>query len=264
MQKIKLTTDQNVPIEVELATVGQRLVAVLLDMVILIAYFLIMLFVLSMTIMSSYSFFDESAYDAWTILFMLLIYLPFALYTPLLEYFFKGQTIGKMALGIRVTKVNGENAAFKNYFTRWLFRPLEMYILLVAVGGVLGFVASLFFDILMASISSRNQRIGDFMAGTIVVRKKPNRVYTINDVLSIRTHKDYQPTYTEITMYTDEDMMLVKNTIARIEKYRNKKTKEFAITLADRIATDLNLEKTPEKRLPFLKTVLNDYIVLTR
>ena len=264
MQKLKLTTDQNVPIEVELAGIEQRLLAVLLDLVILMSYFVLMLALINIIFTTSYNNFSEQYFSFWFILFILLVYLPFSLYTPLMEYFTKGQTIGKMALGIRVTKVNGENAKFKDYFTRWLFRPYEVYILMFALGGVLAFVASFFFDTLISAISSKNQRIGDFMANTVVVRKKPKKVYSINDILAIRNNENYTPTYTGVSMYTDEDMMLVKNVISRVETYKNKVTKALAIELADQIAEELKLEEKPKKKLKFLKTVLNDYIVLTR
>ncbi len=264
MQKLKLTTDQNVPIEVELAGIGQRLLAVLLDLVILLAYFFIMLLLINLIFETSFHNFTERTYSFWVILFTLSVYLPFSLYTPLMEYLTKGQTIGKMALGIRVTKANGENAKFKDYFTRWLFRPYEVYILMFTVGGVFGFIASFFFDTLISSISNKNQRIGDFMANTVVVRKKPKKVYSINDILAIRSNENYTPTYSGVSMYTDEDMMLVKNVISRVETYKNKATKALAIELADQIAEELKLEEKPEKKLKFLKTILNDYIVLTR
>ena len=264
MRSLQLTTDHNVPIDVELASVGQRVVAVLLDVIIMIAYFVIMTLIMTAIFISSFRFDNLEEMDIWKILFMIIVYLPFVLYTPLLEYLTKGQTVGKMAMGIRVTKMNGENAKFKEYFTRWLFRPIEFYIILFASGGILLLLASAFFDILIASVSGNNQRIGDFMANTVVVRKNPSRSFTIQDVLSIKSNENYEPTYRNVTMYTDEDMMLVKNTISRVEKYRNENTKKLAIALADKIANDLQLPEVPIKRLKFLKTVLNDYVVLTR
>src|SRR5690554_501202 len=259
MQKLKLTTDQNVPIEVELASIGQRLLAVLLDVVILVSYFFIMMILIMIIFSTNFSIFDQHSYDFWVIFFSIMVYLPFVLYTPMMEYFTKGQTIGKMALGIRVTKVNGENAKFKDYFTRWLFRPYEMYIFMIAFGGIMALIASFFFDTLISSISSKNQRIGDFMANTVVVRKRPKKVYSIRDILAIRSNQNYTPQYLGVSMYTDEDMMLVKNVISRVEAYKNKATKELAIELADKIADDLKMEETPKKKLKFLKTILNHY-----
>jgi uncharacterized RDD family membrane protein YckC len=265
MNTLKLTTDQNVSIDVELASVGQRLIAVLLDTIILFAYFLIMLFIISMLFARSYRF-DQGMEQLqfFEILFTIIVYLPFLLYTPMMEYLTKGQTVGKMAMGVRVARMNGENASFKEYFTRWLFRPLEFYILNIFGFGFLLLVASAFFDTLIASISTKNQRIGDFMANTVIIRKRPQRIFSIRDVLAIKTNKNHEPTYPGVVRYTDDDMMLVKKTITRVEKYRNAKTKALAIELAEKIAEDLKLPEVPKKKLQFLKTVLNDYIVLTR
>lgn len=265
MNTLKLTTDQNVSIDVELASVGQRLIAVLLDTIILFAYFLIMFFILSMLFVSSFRL-DQGMEQLqfFEIIFTIIVYLPFLLYTPMIEYLTKGQTIGKMAMGIRVARTNGENASFKEYFTRWLFRPLEFCIINIFTFGFLLIIASAFFDTLIASISTKNQRIGDFMANTVIIRKRPQRTFSIRDILAIKTNKNHEPTYPGVVRYTDDDMMLVKKTITRVEKYRNANTKALAIELAEKIAADLKLPEVPKKKLQFLKTVLNDYIVLTR
>jgi hypothetical protein len=59
-------------------------------------------------------------------------------------------------------------------------------------------------------------------------------------------------------------MLLIKNTIQRVKANPNEETKRFAIELADRSAQLIGLEETPEKRLQFLQTLLQDYVVLTR
>lgn len=266
MQKLKLTTDQYVPIEVELAGIGSRILAVLIDLVIISAYLFIMVFLFLVVFATSVNLLNTDTYDFWSFLLVFTIILPFVLYTPLMEHLTKGQTVGKMALGIRVTKLNGENAKFRDYFTRWLFRPYEAYLLLFSFQGlgVLLFIGSFFFDTLIASISNKNQRIGDFMGNTVVVRKRPKQTYTVRDVLTNQKNKEYVPTYSGISMYTDEDMMVVKRVISRVENYRNKASKAIAIELAEKITSDLNLDEVPQKKLKFLKTVLNDYIVLTR
>ncbi len=264
MRTLQLRTEHNVPIDVELASVGQRIVAVLLDVIIMVAYFIIMTLIMGAIFTSAFRIGDWESLDLWVIFFMIVVYLPFVLYTPLMEYLTKGQTVGKMAVGVRVTKTNGENAKFRDYFTRWIFRPIEFYIILFASGGILLLIASAFFDILIAAVSLKNQRIGDFMANTVVTRKRPSRSFSIQDVLSIKSDQNYTPTYSNVTMYTDDDMMFVKNTISRVEKYRNEQTKKLAIALAEKIAKDLQLTELPKKKLKFLKTVLNDYVVLTR
>jgi hypothetical protein len=181
-----------------------------------------------------------------------------------MEYLTKGQTIGKLALGIRVVKATGDNATFKDYFTRWLFRPVEFYILNIFGIGFFLVIVNGFFDALFALISGRSQRIGGFMSNTIVVRKNPLRDYSIRDVLSIKTNENHVATYPGVTKFTDDDMMLIKRTIGRVETFQNPETKLFAVELANKTAEELGLAETPQKKLMFLKTVLDDYVVLTR
>ena len=59
-------------------------------------------------------------------------------------------------------------------------------------------------------------------------------------------------------------MMLIKRTIGRVESFQNAETKLFAVELANKTAEELGLQETPPKKLTFLKTVLDDYVVLTR
>jgi len=106
--------------------------------------------------------------------------------------------------------------------------------------------------------------MGDVMANTIVVRNKSSIRYTLKDVLSIKNQDNYTPVYAEAIRFTDEDMLLIKNTIQRVRANPNPETKKFAIELADKSAELLGLEETPPKRLQFLQTLLQDYVVLTR
>ena len=59
-------------------------------------------------------------------------------------------------------------------------------------------------------------------------------------------------------------MLLIKNAIIRVQRYPNDANKAFAIELANETAKLIGLPETPTKRMEFLKTVLQDYVVLTR
>ena len=98
----------------------------------------------------------------------------------------------------------------------------------------------------------------------MVIKLKTAGQYSLKDVLSIKSQENYEPVYPKVIQFTDEDMLLIKTTIQRVRKYPNKATKNFAIDLANRSAELLGLEETPSKRMEFLKTLLQDYIVLTR
>jgi hypothetical protein len=102
------------------------------------------------------------------------------------------------------------------------------------------------------------------MANTLVIRNRSSVRYSLKDVLSIKSQENYTPQYPNVVRFTDEDMLLVKNTIQRVKANPNPETKKFAIELADKSAKLIGLVETPPKRLKFLQTILHDYVVLTR
>ena len=150
----------------------------------------------------------------------------------------------------------------REVFTRWLFKgdwvwlKADLFVLLWFGVGIVG--------IIIASTSERRQRLGDLMSNTLVVRNKSYIQYSLRDVLSIKNQENYNPTYSNVTRFTDDDMILIKNVILRVKKYPNEATKKLAIELADRSAELIGLDETPKKRLEFLQTLLDDYVVLTR
>ncbi|HIP32948.1 MAG TPA: RDD family protein [Crocinitomicaceae bacterium] len=179
-----------------------------------------------------------------------------------MEYLTHGQSLGKYILGIRVVTVDGERPGLREVFTRWIFKgdflwiSADFFVLFWFGIGLMGIV--------YVGTSRRNQRIGDVMANTIVIRNKSSINYSLKDVLAIKSQDNYTPQYPQAVRFTDEDMLLIKNTIQRVKLYPNDETKRFAIELADKSANLLDLEETPKKRLQFLQTLLQDYVVLTR
>jgi len=181
-----------------------------------------------------------------------ILQLPVLFYSLLFEYLLKGQTVGKLAMGIRVVKLNGENATIGDYAMRWAFKLIDLWF-------SAGAIAALFI-----STTEKGQRLGDVLAQTSVVKNKPEQVYSIRDILNIKDRTKHEPTYLGVSRFTDEDMILIKNAITRVKKYPNEPHKQLVRDLATRAADELSLEEVPQKKLTFLKTLLQDYIVLTR
>ncbi len=256
MKKIEFESAQNVKIEYELASVGSRTAAAAIDFLLFAIYFVIFGAV--------FGFVDVFQENVGAFLFFqfLLMRLPWILYNPIIEFLTHGQSLGKYILGIRVVTVNGERPGLREVFTRWLFKgdflwiSPDLFALFWFGIGLMGIV--------FAGTSNRVQRIGDVMANTVVIRNKSSVNYTLDDVLSIKNKQNHTPTYPQAIIFTDEDMLLIKTTIKRLKTKPNEQLKKFAVELADESARILGLEKTPEKRLKFLKTLLQDYVVLTR
>jgi len=256
MKSIEFESAQNVKIEYELASVGQRTMAAFLDLVAFTIYFVIFNMFLGVS--------GGFQADLGSMLFiqLLLVKLPWIFYNPLIEYLTQGQSLGKYIMGIRVVTVSGERPGLREVFTRWIFKGDFLWIsadffLLFWFGlGLMGIV--------YAGTSTRRQRMGDVMANTLVIKTKSSVRYTLKDVLSIKSQENYTPVYPDAIRFTDEDMLLIKNTIQRVRANPNPETKKFAVELANESARLIGLEETPKKRLEFLQTLLQDYVVLTR
>ncbi len=81
-------------------------------------------------------------------------------YAILFETVWSGQTVGKRALGLRVVQETGVRIGFYHSALRNLVRPLDRLPLFYFVGGA------------SALFSQSQQRLGDLLAGTIVVRER--------------------------------------------------------------------------------------------
>ncbi len=246
MKNVEILTANNISIQYETATVMNRGVALFIDYLAVGVYMLIMSIFVMMIGGSS------GSSEFLTFLIYIVISLPFIFYSLGMEYFLKGQTLGKLAMGIRTVKMNGENASLNDYSMRWAFRIVDFWFSFGGIGA------------LFITTTENSQRLGDLLAQTTVVKKNPTQKYNIHDILNIKDKSKHEPTYVGVVKFTDEDMILIKNAISRVKKHPNESHKQFIRDLCEKTAEQLNLEEVPQKKLTFLNTVLQDYIVLTR
>ena len=244
---VDIITSNNISIEYEASSVVNRGLALLIDSLVKFVYVILMSILFGMM-----GFGLFSSEDFVAIFLNIVILLPMLFYTLILEYLMKGQTVGKLALGIRVVRLNGQNATINDYTMRWAFRIVDFWFSFGAIGAI------------FITTTEKGQRIGDILAQTAVVKNKPEQAYSIRDILNIKSRADHEPTYLGVTQFTDEDMILIKNAISRVRKYPNEPHKQLVRDLAAKSAKLLKLEEVPQKKLTFLKTLLQDYIVLTR
>ena len=253
--KLAFKSAQHVLVDFEAASVGQRIGAYFIDTILLSVY----MFIAIMAIQ-----FDDifANFGSWLFFTLLFIKIPWIIYQPFMEYITGGQTVGKMVVGIRVLKQNGDRVGFKEVMTRWFFRgdflwiSANYFILFLPLLNVI--------DAAICALSSNNQRIGDFLAGTIVIKSKSSQTYSLSDVLKIQTNDNYTPVYPSVVRFTDEDMIYVKNCILRYKQYKGKEISNLIYQIADESARLINLEQTPSDKVKFLETLINDYVVLTR
>ena len=161
-QRVEIETPEQVIVSYEVAGVGSRAAAALIDYAICAAS-LVALFVLgSLATRPFRGAFGRELTAPWII--ALLIAAQFALvwgYYVLFEGLRDGQTPGKRRMGLRVVQDGGYSVTFGVSTVRNIVRALDMQ---PGVFYVVGMVS--------AALSSRGKRLGDIVAGTIVIRER--------------------------------------------------------------------------------------------
>jgi uncharacterized RDD family membrane protein YckC len=236
MASVKIPTSFNIDLEFEVASIGVRGVAWLIDIFVRLAW----AFFVSIVAKASNFDTETSLYLAYFFLYML----PMALYYLVLEIVMNGQTPGKKVMGIRVRTLNGGRPGISQHLIRWLFRMIETP--WIGVNAIIPIASML--------RSKYGQRLGDVVAGTIVVstRTKGSLNETIfRDMSTV----NYTPQFPQILKLSDRDMNKIKELMDRAIKAKDQ---ELTAKVSYRVRDVLQIE-TDMEHLQFLETVLNDY-----
>lgn len=242
MQTIDIITTQNVTIQYALASVRDRMLSFFVDLVVLGVSLMLLLLVFT-TLISS----DGYRY------FQYLIIFPFFLFYSLTqEILLNGQSIGKRLMGLKIVKLTGKEPTMSDYLIRWAFRFIDIWFSLGSIA------------IMLISSTDRQQRLGDLLANTAVIKLNPWSTVNLNEILSIHSMDTYTPKYPEVKKYSEQDMLFVKQALDRFKNFNNAAHREAITSLADKMAGQLSLPELPVNKAEFLKTLLNDYVVLSR
>lgn len=157
--EINIDTPELVSIEMPLAGIGSRFIALLVDYLIWGAGLLVLLVLALLTLPAMHAFNVKSAQWAEALVIFLVFLLNWGYFT-LFEAFWGGQTPGKRVARIRVIQRSGRSIGLLESLARNLVRYVDQLPFFYAVGVI-------------AMFSSRqHQRLGDLAAGTLVVRDR--------------------------------------------------------------------------------------------
>lgn len=243
MKTIEISTTQNVTIEYQLANIGKRILAFVLDLIVvwgaILGFFIV------------YSAIDPG--NQYIFYFQYLVMFPiFFFYTLCLEILMDGQTIGKRVLKIKVVKLNGKAASFSDYLTRWSLRMVDIYF---SVGSIACF---------LISSSNLSQRFGDLLSGTVVINLNLDTQITLSSLMNLQKLENYEPRFSAIKNFDEEDIIIIKNTLELVNKYPNKAHQEAFLAVVEKVREQLQYTENIPDNTVFLKTCIKDYIVLTR
>ncbi|MFH0892828.1 MAG: RDD family protein [Bacteroidota bacterium] len=231
MSKIKIITSQNVEIEHELASIADRVLAELFDITIKFAWVMICLTVFSSVLKGPFVFF---------------LFFPVYVYSFVFEFFWNGQTPGKKLLKTGVVMLDGSRPGGFQFFTRWVFRIIDIL-------ATLGSLA-----IVTIFLNARGQRLGDIVAKTTIIKKNQNWFVPMAP-LPPSVNEQYVPTISESRHLSDQDITLILDII----HFCNKSV-DWALTARIMKSSKENFEKKlgitselpPEQ---FLNTLLIDF-----
>lgn len=233
MTKIKITTTQNIEIEYELATIFDRILAWLIDIAIIGVYGLIA-FLVSIIIAGDISRGLVS-----------VLMLPGLFYHLAMEVFFKGKSVGKMALGISVVRLDGSPPNVGNYLTRWIFRVIETNPII--------FYGSI--AVATVAFSKKGQRLGDMISGTTVIR--PSAKVGLQDTILAKANEGYEAMFPQVKKLDDIDMGTIKD-VLRLS--RSAADLALINACANRICNVLEVKPAQGMNAEqFLRIILRDY-----
>ncbi|HZE85680.1 MAG TPA: RDD family protein [Puia sp.] len=247
MVSVKLDTGFNIEVDFAITPFHKRFLAWMVDVLILTAYSIIV----SKLLRAIDPLWSNSGVA------VALFGLPPLFYHLICEIRLNGQSIGKKALSIKVITADGGQPSISQYLVRWVFRMADfpIWVLYAVVTGELPgwcFIF-LFSGIACLLLSPRSQRIGDLVAGTIIIDTRNTTSW--EDTVFTELETDYQPRYPQVMQLTDKDINTLKSIINTVRKRNDY---DLSMRISERIRTKLKIDNEQDS-LEFLETLLKDY-----
>lgn len=224
-RSVDVRTGEAVAIRYELAGLGSRFLAVTVDLIAQVAVFVVLAIAFGLSSQALARFVPVAGKNvtAWAIgLSIAVVFLIFFGWFIIFETWWSGRTPGKRALGLRVVRDGGFPIDLGAAVIRNLVRIAEM---------ALGFYT---LSAISALISKENKRLGDYAAGTLVVRDRADAIPDLDAYLS-------RPARTD-TGLAEEDRLLIERFLARRKTLDPSARLRLATSIAARVRPTLRAQ----------------------
>jgi uncharacterized RDD family membrane protein YckC len=217
-------TPEYVEFDFVLAGLFSRFLAWLFDAVLALVFAAFILFGLSLALIAFPGFGSALGFVVW--------FLVDWGYAILFESIWSGQTVGKRIFGLRVLQESGVRIGFWHAAMRNLARPVDRLPLFYLIGGATAF------------LSSRQQRLGDILAGTIVVKERrlkiPASLARAQGETALLQDPQFRAQVAKLS--ADEERVLLAAALRREELAIEARLKLFS-ALSTRLQEDLGVFK---------------------
>lgn len=156
--RVRISTPEGVDVELTLAGIGSRFIAAILDLLVQGAVLLAAAIALGVL--------GGDGTGLAVAAFSILFFLVFFGYDVLFEVRSRGRTLGKRWTGLRVVRTGGRPITFVPSCVRNVMRVVDILPAFYAIGMVSIFA------------TTRNQRLGDLAAGTLIVRERSGALHS--------------------------------------------------------------------------------------
>lgn len=267
MSTVRIPTNFNIDLDFEVPEFYRRLVAWLLDVVLLFFYIKIANEIYQAIADTRNPFDIDNQYDMHWLSY--IFWLPVFTYHVVCEITMNGQSIGKKIMGLQVVNETGGRPSMSQFIIRWLIRTADLMVVLILLYNVLiffyrdmlwaliGSILLLITDVILVVSTRKAQRLGDILARTILIRTHGKG--SIEDTVFVAVADSYVPSFPQIMQLSDRDINAIKSIL---ETARKKGDFSMAIAASNKIKSHLKIE-TSMQPFDFLDVLLKDYNYLS-
>lgn len=231
MTSLSIQTSQNTFLQMREASLGERIIATIIDIGVMAVYASIVTIVLQISGVKSTSFF----------------FIPLMFYTIVFELIW-GRTLGKKILNLEIIHESGAPLSFVHILLRWVLRIVDIWMFFGSIASV------------SIILSKKGQRLGDLAAGTLVLKSRKTTAFS--EMNYYHPAENYVAVFEEVKLLNDEDIQVAKDAL---EFLKEKEYSTESVQIIKRVRNLLSKKMKVEselKNVPFLETVLKDYYTL--
>jgi uncharacterized RDD family membrane protein YckC len=224
LDKLTIDTPELTSLEYPIAGLGSRFLAILADTAIQIVLAFVV-FIIGMIIGAGVAAFGGIGPQWVVAIVIVLIFLLNSGYFALFEIFWNGQTPGKRYAQVRVIKDDGRPIGAYEAIVRNVLRVVDMLPAMYGIG------------LLSIFLSRKSKRLGDFVAGTVVVHEK-----TLEGV------RPYAETKIDETLPPIDTSKVTLDEVRLIETFLNRRDSldpavrtNMALQISNRLANKMEL-----------------------
>jgi uncharacterized RDD family membrane protein YckC len=245
--RITFQTPESVELEFTLAGIGNRAFALLIDYAVLTLTLL--LFLLAWTFLSTQlsnfleDVFNNGKLGLWFVaIFFLIAFAIYISYFVFFETLWFGQTPGKRIAKIRVVRDDGRLIGLQQATLRALLRPFD---------------ETLFIGAFLIMLGSREKRLGDLAAGTIVIQAQAPTSATLTISEQAKTLHEQLLKTADLSKLLPDDFVIIREYLQRRNAMSLKARASLSLKLAEQVVAIINLEKLPQSVTPdvFLEAI---------